>query len=614
MTSPIVALDDAETNRVLLFRNPLQVLRADTQAAVPAVLEAMRSALSDARHLAGYASYEFGHVLEPRLSRLVPQTAAVPLIWFAVFDTGPVVLEGDDLAAFWSDGRYHAGRLRSEWSRADYVQRFHATQALIEAGDIFQANLTFRARFQFRGDVRAFYRDLRAQGQARHGALIHDGDRDILSASPELFFAIEPSGVIRTAPMKGTISRDGDPALDELRRLELANSVKDRAENLMIVDLLRNDLGRLADIGSVSVDKLFAVETYPTLHTMVSHVSARLPGRCEPETILRALFPCGSVTGAPKIRAMEIIGELEGSARGVYCGAIGHFAPDGSAKFNVAIRTITIADGRGELGIGGAVTTDSTAEGEWSESHLKAQFFERARRPVELIETLRFEAGAFHRLDQHLARMADSAAVFEIPFDLTAARKALEVSVSGQIATVRCRLTLDEDGRFRATAVPLGSTKPVWLCAIAPTRVHSDDVFLRHKTGWRDVYDGERERMAQRLGVDEVLFLNERDELCEGSRSNLFLQIGSDLLTPARASGLLSGCLRQELLDSGVVRERVLRLSDLARAERLMIGNSLRGLVPIELIKNQSAVLDRRMSTVHGRVSTLSASRSFLAE
>ena len=249
--------------------------------------------------------------------------------------------------------------------------------------------------------------------------------------------------------MKGTAAREADPAADARAREGLAASAKDRAENLMIVDLLRNDLGRVAEIGSVDVADLFAVETYPTLHQMVSTVTAKLKPGTGVNEIVRALFPCGSVTGAPKICAMEVIAELEESPRGVYCGAIGHFAPDGSARFNVSIRTLTITDARGELGIGGAVVQDSVADGEYAECLLKARFFEAPRRPLELIETLRFspEIG-FLRRDLHLARMARSADAFAIAFDETIATRALDEAVTGAQTDLRVRLALAESGEF----------------------------------------------------------------------------------------------------------------------------------------------------------------------
>jgi para-aminobenzoate synthetase/4-amino-4-deoxychorismate lyase len=341
----------------------------------------------------------------------------------------------------------------------------------------------------------------------------------------------------------------------------------------MIVDLIRNDLGRIAEKGSVEVRDLFKVETYPTLHTMVSTVTARKRKDAGVTDILRALFPCGSVTGAPKIRAMEILQELESSPRGAYCGAIGHFAPDGSARFNVAIRTLTVWGDEGELGIGGGVVQDSRAESEYAECLLKAQFFETVRRPLELIETLRHENG-FVRLSAHLARMEASARVFGLAFDRAAAKGALEKAVAGRDGPLRVRLTLNEAGCHDATAHDLPFNPPHWTYAISPERTDSRDLFLRHKTNWRELYENE----VKRLGTDEVIFVNERGEITEGARSNVFVMRGDVLLTPPLSAGFLNGCLRAELLAQGRAQEAVLYPQDL-RGE-ICFGNSLRGLIP----------------------------------
>ena len=491
--------------------------------------------------------------------------------------------EGAQATSFWQRaGRAYAGPLTPAWTEPDYARRFHRAVERIRAGDIFQVNLTLQAGFGVLGDPAGLYAALRMQGGGAHGAFVDDGERHILSFSPELFVEIDDTRTIRAEPMKGTVGRGATPGEDDALRSALAASEKDRAENLMIVDLLRNDLGRVATLGSVAVDALFAIETLPTVHQMVSRISATLvPGTGIGE-ILRALFPCGSVTGAPKIRAMEIIRELESEPRGAYCGAIGHIAPDGRARFNVAIRTLTIAGGRGTLGIGGGITTLSTAEGEWAECLLKARYFERARRPVGLIETLLHAEGRLERLTRHLQRMEASAQAFGIGFDRDAALRTLAEAVAGQAGPLRVRLVLGEDGRFAATASPFAPWHgAAWSFTLSPVRLDSRDVLLRHKTDWRELYDGEYARVtASGQGLDEVVFLNERDELCEGSRTNLFAQIGDRWLTPALSCGLLDGCLRREMLDRGLAEEAVLTVPDLERADRLMLGNSLRGLLP----------------------------------
>jgi para-aminobenzoate synthetase / 4-amino-4-deoxychorismate lyase len=563
---PFVILDDATPGRERLtrFQAPVGTIAARTPQEVLVALAALEGARRAGRHLAGYFSYELGYLLERRLVPLLPRRRTVPLLWFGVFGRAePAVLPAPG-------GRAYAGPLRPEWDAEAYGARFARAHRLIADGDLYQVNLSFRSRFAFAGDPLALYRALRARSQAAHGAFLFDGERHVLSLSPELFFDLSADGALTARPMKGTTARGGDPASDDAARAALAASAKDRAENLMIVDLLRNDLGRVARLGSVSVRDLFAVETYPTLHTMVSTVTAQLGPGADAAAIVRALFPCGSVTGAPKIRAMEIVRALEESPRGVYCGAIGHFAPDGSARFNVAIRTLTIAGREGELGIGGAVVHDSSADGEYAECLLKARYYESARRPLELIETLRWSDG-FVRLERHLDRMAGSAAFFGIAFDRARALECLGANASGA-ADLRVRLSLDEEGRFACTTAPLAAAGGAWTWAISPKRVRSGDVLARHKTNWR-------EPLEALPGSDETIFLNERGEVAEGSRSTVFLRRGAMLLTPPLEAGILDGVLRRELLDEGACREATLRPGDLESGD-VLFGNSLRGLIP----------------------------------
>jgi para-aminobenzoate synthetase / 4-amino-4-deoxychorismate lyase len=579
MTRPSVILDNAAEGRLEVFRTPLGVIRAETPQEVAPALAALQVARSAGNYVAGYLSYELGYVLEPRLAPLLPKGRAVPLLWFGVFDA-PVRIEGEAVrTAFgaWQTGRAYAGPLQHEWDARAYRARFDRVRALIAAGDFYQANLTFRSRFAFAGDPFTLYHRLRGQSAARYGAYIDDGERQILSLSPELFFETSATGLITAKPMKGTAARGVDAISDVLAREALAESTKNRAENLMIVDLLRNDLGRIAEIGSVSVSDLFEVETYPTLHQMVSTVSARLKPGLDVEALVRALFPCGSVTGAPKIHAMELIAELEQSPRGIYCGAIGHFAPDGSARFNVAIRTLTISGARGELGVGGAVVQDSEAESEYDEALLKARYYVCSRRPLELIETLAWEPGrGFTRLDLHMSRMARSAVCLGMPFDAGQARLALEAAVQGCTDAQRVRLTLNEAGTFGCTTAPMGKSKTTWTYAVSRQRVASGDLLARHKINWRELYDSEHSRLSS--SCDEVLFLNERDEVVEGSRTNVFVARDGRLLTPPLSSGALDGVLRQALIGEGRCMEAVLTLDDLRGAE-VYLGNSLRGLL-----------------------------------
>jgi len=590
--------------RVLLenhaFLAPERVISAHEPGEVAGALAALEAARRGGKYAAGYFAYELGYLLEPRLAPLLPQDRAMPLLWFGIFDAPALPPAAPRTRAY-------AGPLAHEWSEPAYAARFARVHGWIGAGDIYQANLSFRSRFAFAGDAFALYEKLRAQSAAPHSAFIGDGERQILSLSPELFFDLTAAGRLTARPMKGTAARGIGAAADAAAKEALRASAKNRAENLMIVDLLRNDLGRIAEIGSVHVEKLYDIETYPTVHQMVSTIAAQLKPGTSVEEILRALFPCGSVTGAPKIRAMEIIRELEASPRGAYCGAIGYFAPDGSARFNVAIRTLTITGHRGELGIGGAVVHDSDASDEYAECLLKARYFEAARKPLELIETLRHGPEGFTRLDLHLSRMQNSAKIFGIPFDrneavLTlnktviaglvpathehpsgrrvwmAATRAAMTKKGGDCEDKRIRLTLDEAGEFNATAVPLAPEKPLWTFAVSPVRIVSADMLNRHKTNWREIYDGEFKRLSG--ACDEVIFRNEKDEVVEGSRTNIFARSGGKLVTPPLSSGALDGCLRRQLIERGECKERVLMRPDLMAAEEIFLGNSLRGLVP----------------------------------
>ncbi|HSZ73935.1 MAG TPA: aminodeoxychorismate synthase component I [Rhizomicrobium sp.] len=576
MGKPTVILDDAAQGNLRRFRGCVRVVRADEPEEVQAALTALSEAMATGKYAAGYFSYELGYLLEPRLSALPPAGRKVPLLWFGIFEA----CEEAGIEALQPQGRAYAGPLAHEWDVAQYRARFDRVREWIAAGDLYQANLSFRSRFHFAGDAMALYLALRDHSGAAHCAYIDDGERQILSLSPELFFDLSRDGALTAKPMKGTAARAKDASADAAARAHLAASAKDRAENLMIVDLLRNDLGRIAQTGSVAVADLFAIETYPTVHQMVSTVTARLKPGMGIAEIVRALFPCGSVTGAPKIRAMEVIRELEQSPRGVYCGAIGYFAPDGSTNFNVAIRTLTIEGHKGELGIGGAVVHDSLAAAEYAECLLKARYYETARKPLELIETLRYEPHkGFTRADRHLARMKASASFFHISFNEGLARRALDEAVHDEQGALRVRLTLNEAGGFACTNAPLGEAKSEWTFTISDKRVESADILLRHKTNWRELYESEFAACV----ADEVIFLNERGELTEGSRTNIFARIDGRLLTPRLSSGLLNGCLRAEILANDECEERVLRLDDLARAKKIYLGNSLRGLILAKL-------------------------------
>jgi para-aminobenzoate synthetase/4-amino-4-deoxychorismate lyase len=580
--APFVLLDNAQPAeaRLHLFAEPVNVLTAHDISEAAAALAELDASLARGFYAAGWLGYELGYALESRLGALLPRDMREPLLWLGIFRRRTEILTCDIEA--WFDahvtGRAYAGPLRFEESEASYRDAFHRAQSYIRAGDIYQVNHTFQGRFPFLGDPLALYRRLRGFASAPHAGFVWDGTRHVLSLSPELFFSVR-NGVLTARPMKGTQRRGRNAAEDEALKAHLAASEKDRAENLMIVDLIRNDLGRVAETGSVRVDGLYAIETYPTVHQMVSTVRANLRAEAAAADIIRALFPCGSVTGTPKIRAQEIIRELERSPRGVYCGAVGSFAPDGDAHFNVAIRTITITGNEGALGVGGAIVADSTAPGEYEEALLKSRWFTDAREPIALIETLRHDpAEGFVRGDLHLDRLEASARALAIPMTRKHVLSEMRRAVAGRDGPSRVRVLLHESGEIDVTVTPFTPVER-WTCAVSEQRMQSGDLLARHKTAWRALFDDELTRLSARTGCDQVLFLNERGELVESSGANIFVRKHGTLVTPPLSSGALAGTLRRALLESGDCVEGVLYPADLAGND-VFLGNSLRGLVP----------------------------------
>jgi para-aminobenzoate synthetase / 4-amino-4-deoxychorismate lyase len=553
---------------------------------VAAGLDAIEDGVRDGLYAAGFFAYEFGYLLEPTLISLLPPDRDVPLIWMGLFRHVEALSGGE--ATAWlrqrAGGEHSIRNLRLLTERESYRKAFARVHAYLAAGDVYQVNLTLRYLFDFEGDAVALYLDLRRRQRVGHGAVIWAPDFHVLSLSPELFIRLDGRHA-SVRPMKGTAARGNSPEEDARQRTWLAGDEKSRAENLMIVDLMRNDLGRLAPPGGVRVTDLFTVETLRSLHQMTSGIEADLRDNVGLSELLRAIFPCGSVTGAPKIRAMQIIRELETRPRGVYTGAIGLIEPDGRAVFNVAIRTLVVhADGRGEMGVGSGVVFDSDADAEFDECLLKADFAWRPMPALGLIETMRWDRGhGYHLLDRHLARLKASAAYFAIPLDLALARAALSHHESSfAVDCCRVRLVLSENGEIVITAEPLRLLPAAVLRYVISDRpVCSDDPLVYHKTTRRAFYEAELSRLCTLHGCDEVLFVNERGELTEGSWTNLFVKRDGKLLTPPVACGLLSGTLRCELLETRPeeVEEAMLRPQDLAQAEAVLLGNSVRGLM-----------------------------------
>ena len=582
-----ILIDDSRPRggRTYLFERPDSIIEAHRPEEVPDALARIEAARNSGAYVVGYFTYELGYVLEPKLLPLLPETSQ-PLLWFGVFSERGTLDHGElgDFLAEEQPSDYALNNVTHSMGREDYQSRFGRVKSYIAAGDIYQLNLTLKGRFAFEGSRRALYRDLRLKQPVAYGAYIETPDQTLLSASPEIFIGLDGHKIL-TRPMKGTADRGATLSADQDVRHWLRSDEKSRAENLMIVDLMRNDIGRVARMGSVRVTDLFSVETYETLHQMTSGITAELRDDVDITTLVQSIFPPGSITGAPKVRAIEIIRELETEPRGVYTGSIGFFAPDGTACFNVAIRTVAIdADGAGEIGIGSGVVQDSSAEAEYEECLLKMKFLTDDVRDFSLFETMLFQPGAgYALLERHLARMARSADYFRFPFDEAAASHLLasEAESFGDMDQ-RVRLVLARDGALTvtSTALPPGSTPATMRYAVSEYRVRSGNRFLYHKTTERELYDGEHARMAELYGTDEVIFLNEKGELAEGSRTNIFIEKDGELFTPALECGLLPGTFREDLIARGECREAVLTVADLEMADRVYLGNSVRGLLP----------------------------------
>jgi para-aminobenzoate synthetase / 4-amino-4-deoxychorismate lyase len=575
---PVVRLDSAvpgSARRGFVFEGLQRILTAHTLEEVVPALSAVEEAVARGAFAVGYVAYEAAAAFEPALAAAA-HSASLPLVWFAVYQARRPAEPLQAADASFTVGAWHASR-----NPTAYARQLRRIREWIAAGDTYQVNYTLRLRTDFAGDARALYQQLLRAQPGAYCAYLDLGEHVLLSASPELFFRWSGEE-LELRPMKGTRRRGRFPAEDVRLARELLDSPKERAENLMIVDLLRNDAGRVARFGSVAVPRLFQLERYPTVHQLTSTIRARTrPGTTLTE-LFRALFPSGSVTGAPKIRTMQIIAATEQEPRGVYTGAIGFAGPD-EAVFSVAIRTLVLdrRTGRLELGVGGGITFDSEADAEYAECLAKAAFV-RQQTDFQLLETLGYDpATGFFLRDAHLSRLAASAEYFGFDCDLEAAGAELDRAAAPLTAPAKLRLRLSATGELSVRAEPLaGEAQPVRV-RVAPQPVDSAQPLLYHKTSWRAPYE---RRLAACPDCDDVLLVNERGELTESTIANLVVRLEGVYWTPPVASGLLPGVFRQKLLADGVLRERVLYPADLSRADSVYLINSVRGWRRIVLI------------------------------
>ncbi len=604
MADPFILLDDARpegASAARLYRDPVELVVARRPEEVAPALARIEALHREGYELAGYLAYEAGLALEPRLAPLAAARtgAAGPLVWFGAF-AGHVALDGAQVPHWLTQNaagpRGNLGPVEPQLSLGGYGEVFAKLQESIRAGDIYQANLTFPLAASWSGDPLALYAAIRPAAAAGYGGVVFDGSHWLLSFSPELFFALQ-DGVARVKPMKGTRPRGRTPQADRALAQELAACAKDRAENLMIVDLMRNDLARISEPGSVRVENAFAIETYPTLHQMVSTVRAQLQSGKGAVDMIRALFPCGSITGAPKIRAMELIHQVERDARGAYCGAIGRIDPvpngagangTGDAAFNVAIRTLRLTpgdndQGRAVLGVGSAIVADSDALDEWRECLVKGGFVRESAASFDLIETMAFTPDTgLPLLELHLQRLTASAGELGFTLDRHAVRNAIQALCFEADQPAKLRLVVARSGAFSLELSDLPPELPDPApCAVFRLPVDPGDWRLRHKNSDRGFYERGLE-VARAEGAAEALFLRSDGLVTEGCFTNIFVERDGMLLTPPLALGLLPGVLRRKLIEDGLAQEAELTLADLGPG--FLIGNALRGLMPARLL------------------------------
>ncbi len=558
----------------LSFRQPMERLVARSLAEVGAVLDAAERYARAGRWCVGFVRYEAAPAFDAALQ---VHEADGPLAWFAVYESA-------DPWPAQEYGTYAPMRWCSLIEREAFDAQIARIHQAITDGEVYQINLTAPLESRFSGDAEALFHALhRAQPEGYAAFIATDHGEQILSVSPELFFDWR-EGRILGRPMKGTAPRGVTPEDDAAQSERLLASEKERAENLMIVDLIRNDLSRVAEPFSVQVPALFERRAWPTVWQMTSDVVARTrPGTTLAE-VFGALFPCGSVTGAPKVQAMRWIHRLEGRARGVYCGAIGVLQPGGAATFSVGIRTVVLRGDEAQCGIGSGITIDAPADAEWREWQHKRAFLERAAEPFELLQTLRMEEGACPALELHLARIGEAARHFGYRFDEAALRGAVQGLAAQHPGCVwRVRLLLDAQGRVQTQAFALAATPQPVSVRLAASPIEAPLEFVRFKTTRRAHYDA---FAPADPAVFDTLLWNAAGEVTEFTRGNVIaLMDDGRRVTPPLRCGLLDGVGRAMALREGRVEEAVLRVSDLGRVRRLWFVNALRGELAAELLR-----------------------------
>lgn len=583
---------DKNNNRTFLFLKPIVVIKTSCVSEILSSLEKVEHFLKQGFYAAGYLTYEAGLCFERILEK--NKQFNFPLLWFGIYKE-PLVFCHKTLT-FYGGGIPRADLKNSSYEKEaykitrpffcmgekQYANRINEIKSFIERGNTYQVNFTFKYKFDFTGSSEELFLDLSGEQSVPYGAFIKHDSLEILSFSPELFFNKKGDKIV-VEPMKGTISRGISMKDDALKKAILKNNPKDKAENIMIVDLLRNDLGRIALTGTVKALKIFKVEKYETLFQMVSSIKANLKKGIKISEIFANLFPSGSVTGAPKIETMKIIEELEQSPRGIYTGSIGFISPCGESVFNVAIRTVLIDKKlhKGEMGIGSGIVYDSNPKEEYAECRLKAQFLTKKKQAFSLIETLLWN-NRFFLLRLHLKRLCASAGYFRFKFDRYEILRFLKkkILLFDKKKKYRVRLVLEKDGWMKAETVSIEpeAEKKLKICFSA-IKTSSKDIWLYHKTTCRRLYDEEYSK-CRNNGFDEVVFSNEKGQITEGAVSNILIKKGKNFYTPPVSCGLLNGVFRQFLMKNKKMplKEKILFDKDLQEADNIYFINSVRGI------------------------------------
>lgn len=573
-----------ENGRWLHFSQPLHIITTQNlDDVIPALQEVEKLIDTDPLHAAGFVSYEAALAFDKALiTHSAPD--GFPYLWFGLYPTPRIIALPEP------DSAKETFSWLPTIDRDTYNAAIQQIKDCIAEGRTYQVNYTMRLQTEFKTDPWNFFLHL-AQTQNNHAAYVDTGRFVIASASPELFFQLD-GDTLTGRPMKGTVKRGRTTLEDQEKAKWLYNSEKNRAENVMIVDMIRNDMGRIAKTGSVHVPELFTTEKYPTLWQMTSTVQAKTNASLT--DIFKALFPCASITGAPKVSTMKIISELESTPRKIYTGSIGHIAPDRKATFNVAIRTTLIdkAAQTAEYGVGGGIVWDSTSTDEYAEALLKARVLTEDFPQFSLLETMLWTPeDEFFLREKHIARLLDSANYFDFPIlcrdGITPSLHVEEYLIknSSQFTSPqRVRLLLDKHGNLTYEAKPFGQTdnpSPMKVC-LAKEPVNSENIFLFHKTTHRDMYEATRKNLTD---YDDVLLYNENGELTEFTIGNLVVEMDGKIYTPPISCGLLTGTFRTHLLETGQVEKRVIRLDELENCTKLFLVNSVRKWQEIGILK-----------------------------